>query len=72
MGIGRDTLHRAFRLICERGTSTRKELAALLETSEVSAGKCASALSCIEWGSDVHALCDDLNWFETLLARKKQ
>lgn len=44
MGIGRETLHRAYRLICDKGMTTRKELAELLQTSEVSAGKAAAAL----------------------------
>lgn len=44
MGIGRETLHRAYRLICDKGTTTRKELSELLEASEVSAGKAAAAL----------------------------
>ena len=44
MGIGRDTLHRAYRLICDKGMTTRKELAELLEASDVSAGKAAGAL----------------------------
>ena len=45
MGIGAETLQRAYRLICNRKSISRKELAELLETSEVSAGKTIAALT---------------------------
>ena len=45
MSIGRQTLRSAYKIICDKGATSRKELAELLNISEVSAGKTVSELT---------------------------